>query len=66
MTFEHQVKIPGLGEITTAAGGAVFLAVFDGQLIRAVAGIAFFAVHHRVAECLLVAGGLPDGAVHDD
>ena len=66
MAFEHQVEIPGFGEITTAAGGTVFLAVLDGQLICAVARIAFFAIHHRIAECLLVTRCLPDRAIHDD
>ena len=64
--FEHQIEIARLGEIAAATVRAIFFAILLRQLIGAVARVALFAVHHRIAESLLVARGLPHGAVHDD
>ena len=66
VAFEHEVEVARLREVAASALRAVFFAVLLRQLVGAVAGVAHFAVDHRVAECLLVSRGLPDGAVHDD
>ena len=66
MAFEHQIKIPCLCQITAAASWAELFAIFFWELICAVAGIARFAVHHRIAESFLVPRGFPDRPVHDD
>ena len=54
VAFEHEIEIARFREVAAPALRAVFFAVFLGQLVGAVAGVADFAVHHRIAECLLV------------
>ena len=61
--LHHQVEFPRFGEVLRAAvraGGGVL------HLIDPVAGLAFLAVGHEVAELVDVAGGLPDARVADD
>ena len=67
--FEHQVKLAGFGQLSTAGVDhfAGFLgAGCGGDLIGAEAALAGFAVNHGVGEGGLVSTGFPYGATHED
>ncbi len=66
MRLEHEVERARLGEIGAAAHGALLFSTLLGNLILAQPRLARPAVHHRVAESLLVPARLPDCAIHQN
>lgn len=68
--FEHEVEAAGFGEgagVGLADGFGGFLRAWGGgELVGAEAAFAGFAIDEWVVEGVFVAGGAPDGAVHED
>src|SRR5207249_6618725 len=59
--LEHQVELTGFGEFATIVG-----VPRAGDLVRAEALVALFALDQRVGEVLNMAGRYPGLGVHDD